>query len=281
MASSKTKSAKRFSPSGLISGLTRIFAPEREAIRFTGDFKSWEEAEEQSAGYDAPEILQKTRTALLRVKGGDAAFERDSMTFDTMQYEFPLLAGLLRVAAANRGHLDVLDFGGSLGSTYFQCRKFLSVVEVLRWSVVDQPAQVACGKADFASDELKFYETIPDCLREQRPNVLLLSSVLQYLHAPYAFLQSVLKESIPYVIIERTAFNCSGVDRLTVQHVPARLYNGSYPAWFLSEASLRKAFADDYDLVCEYEANEFLHPENGKAVFKGFQFHRKSDQGFA
>jgi putative methyltransferase (TIGR04325 family) len=281
MAGLRTKHLSRFLPPVIVDFFHKPFAEKREPIRFIGDFKSWEEAEKQSTGYGAREILKKTRTALLRVKARQAAFERDSVTFDTMHYEFSLLAGLLRAAAANGGYLNVLDFGGSLGSSYFQCREFLSVVKALCWSVVDQPPQVACGKADFANKELKFYETVADCLREQQPNVLLLSSVLQYLRAPYMFLKSLLEESIPYVIIERTAFNRSGRDRLTIQHVPTWIYHASYPAWFLSEVSLRKAFADNYELICEYESNECLHPENGKAVFKGFHFQRKTDRAFA
>lgn len=266
----------RVLPSVIINGVRRALRKKSTAIRFTGDFKSWEDAEKVSTGYAAPEILQRTRAALLRVKAGEAAFERDSVTFDAIQYEFSLLAGLLRTATAARGRLSVVDFGGSLGGSYFQCRSFLSVVQDLHWSVVDQPAQVACGKMDFANDELKFYETIPDCLREQQPNVLLLSGVLQYLPAPYAFLTTVLRESIPYIIIERTAFSSTGRDRLTVQHVPAWIYNASYPAWFLSEGSLRTILENRYELVCEYPAVEAYHIEDEKAVFKGFQYQLKS-----
>jgi len=249
---------------------------ERESIRFTGDYKSWEDAEKVSTGYSAPEILEKTRAAVLKVKAGDAVFERDSVAFNRPQHEFPLLAGLLRVAAAAKGRLSVVDFGGSLGSTYFQSRKFLSIVQDLRWSVVDQPAQVACGQKDFADEQLHFYRTIPDCLSEQQPNVLLLSNVIQYLPKPYPFLEDMIALKIPSIILERTAFSCTGRDRLTVQHVPASLYDASYPAWFLSEPSLRRIFESDYELVCEYSAGEDFHLEDGKVVFKGFQFQLKS-----
>lgn len=260
----------------ILGGIGRIFGKESEAIRFTGDFQSWEEAEKASTGYSTPEILEKTRAALLKVKTGEAAFERDSVTFDVMQFDFPLLAGLLRAAMAFGGRLSVLDFGGALGSSYFHCRGFLSVVNDLRWSVVDQPPQVACGRQDFASDELKFYETIADCLREEQPNVLLLSGVLQYLPEPYEFLASLLGESIPCVIVERIAFDCSGRDRLTVQHVPPQIYRASYPAWFLSEIAFRKVFTKRYELICEYEGPDNLHPEHGRAIFKGFQYQLKS-----
>jgi putative methyltransferase (TIGR04325 family) len=270
----KRKPLSRFLPPAIVRTFRRG-AGKRERIRFIGDFKSWSEAEKESTGYASTEILQKTRAALLKVKSGHAAFERDSMTFDVMQYEFPLLAGLLRAAVTNQGGLSVLDFGGSLGTTYFQSRKFLSAANALRWSVVDQPAHVACGNADFANNELHFYETISDCLREEQPNVLLLASVLQYLPEPYASLKTLLKERIPYVIVERTAFNCDGRDRLTVQCVPACLYNASYPAWFLSEETFKGVFANSYELICEYTANDKHNPEGGKSIFKGFQFQLK------
>lgn len=276
MESSKPNRIKNLLPPLLVNGWRQVVRKKREPIRFTGNYKSWEEAEKESTGYATPEILEKTCTALLKVKAGKAAFERDSVTFDVMQHEFQLLDGLSRAAAADAGHLSVLDFGGSLGSTYFQCRRFLSGVKALRWSVVDQPAQVACGKADFANEELHFYSTIEECLHEEHPNVLLLSSVIQYLAEPYAFLESATKHQIPYIIIERTAFTRSGRDRLTVQHVPAWIYDASYPAWFLSEPSFREIFASRYELVCEYVAAEELHPRGEKALFKGFQFHVKS-----
>jgi putative methyltransferase (TIGR04325 family) len=252
--------------------LKRTFGKKPEPIRFSGDFESWQEATKKSTGYAAPQILAKTRDALLRVKEGKAAFERDSVTFDTMRHGFSLLAGLLRAATMDRGYLSVLDFGGSLGGTYFRCRAFLSVVRELHWSVVDQPPQVACGKADFANDELRFYETIADCLREQQPNVLLLSGILQCLPEPYRFLERALRKNIPYVIVERTAFSRNGRDRLVIEHVPDWIYEASYPTWFLSESSFRKAFANNYDLICEYVSSEDLGSHRERVLFKGFQF---------
>jgi putative methyltransferase (TIGR04325 family) len=252
----------------------RLLVGNREAIRFVGDYQSWDEAAARSTGYGAPEILEKTRAALLKVKNGEAVFERDSVLFQKPDYDFPLLSGLFRVAAASGGRLNVLDFGGSLGDTYFQHRTLLSAVPDLHWSVIDQPAQVACGRKDFANDELHFYETIADCLSERKPNVLLLSGVLQYLREPYVFLENVLKERIPYVIVERTSFACNQHDRLSVQYVPAWIYKASYPIWFLSEVSLHRIFAPHYQLICEYVA-EGEPARKGNVIFKGFQFEAK------
>jgi putative methyltransferase (TIGR04325 family) len=246
-----------------------------DTITFSGDYASWEAAERDSGGYAAPEILAKTRAALLKVKNGEAAYERDSVTFDAIEHEFPLLAGLLRASEASGGGLSVLDFGGALGNSYFQCRRFLAVVRELHWSVVEQPAHVACGRSEFANDQLSFYSSIEECLQEEKPNVLLLSGVIQYLPKPYEFLADALRHEFDYVIIDRTAFMRDGRERLTVQHVPEWIYKASYPAWFLSRNVVMAKFHARYDLLAEFHALDTAQPEQGEADYLGFIFERK------
>jgi len=267
---------KNVLPPFVVNALRRLFAARpQETIRFTGDYASWDEAERRSIGYAAPEILVKTRAAMLKVKNGEAAFERDSVLFAVMENNFPLLAGLMRAATANGGHLSVLDFGGSLGSTYFRCRDFLSTVKELRWSIVEQPGHVACGREEFANEQLHFYETIVDCLRAERPNVLLLSGVVQCLPKPYDFLIDILRYEFPYIIVDRTAFAPNGRDRLTVEHVPAWIYPASYPSWFLSEKRFLAHLDQRYKQPASFPARDTIAPEGGEAVYKGFIFELK------
>ena len=225
-----------------------------------------------SQGYADPTILERTRAALIRVRDGEAAFERDSVTFKETEYQYPLLAALLRVAASNNGKLSVLDFGGSLGSSYFQSRGFLSHCTDLRWSVVEQRAHVECGRADFANEQLRFYFTIEECLQSERPDVLLLSSVIHYLPEPYAFLEQVLRHDFPSVVVDRTPYMCDGNTRLTVEHVPAWIYPASYPAWFLSEERFLACFGSRYQLVARFPALDDLQPEAGEAKTWGHIF---------
>ena len=135
--------------------------PDRGMIRFTGDHPDWGAALSESTGYDAPVILERTRDALRKVRDGEVAFERDSVVFAEQDYQFPLLACLLRAALESRGELNVLDFGGSLGSSYFQCRSFLPPLARLRWNIVEQAKHVECGRREFANEQLKL-------LRESR-----------------------------------------------------------------------------------------------------------------
>ena len=251
--------------------------PRAGAIVFQGDYPSWEAARQASSGYDAQLILQRTREAVLKVKRGEAAYERDSVLFNQVQHAFPVLAGLLRAATASEGRLCVLDFGGALGSSYFQCREFLKPVKRLEWLVVEQPAHVACGRRDLQTEQLRFYETVESCLSLHAPNVLLLSSVLPYLPQPYTMLEQLLKTGIAHVIIDRTPFLRRAGERLTVQTVPASIYPASYPAWFFSEEKLLQALTRrGYGLVAEFPVLIRLAPEDEPADWKGFIFEKVS-----
>ena len=255
--------------------LKRLLTRSTDKIAFSGNYDSWEAALRDSTGYDAPVIVEKTRAALLKVKSGAAAFERDSVLFDKPDYPFPIISAMLRQALKSDGRLSVLDFGGSLGSSYFQCRSFVRGLKVLRWHIIEQAAHVACGRRDFESEELRFHETIDEFLKaEPEPNVLLLSSVLPYLKAPYAELAKLLNLSIPTVIIDRTAFLPGDTDRLAVEQVPAAIYRASYPFWFLSETKFQLAIGKRYRIVATFTPVDAPLITQAEGYFKGFILER-------
>ena len=243
-------------------------------IRFTGDFKSWSEAEAASGGYSTPAILEQTIKAARRVKSGMAAFERDGVAFKEMEYNFPLAWALMRTAA-RCGKLHVLDFGGSLGSSYFQSRTLVRSSLDLRWAIVDQLAHVEAGKKEFANTELSFHTTIDEACQDHRFDALLLSGVIQCLSDPYGFLEDVLNRRIPSIILDRTPFMVDGTNRLTIERVPRRIYRASYPAWFFCEKQVLSKFAKHYDQVATWPALDKHHPQGGRAHYKGFLFELK------
>ena len=99
---------------------------------FTGEYDSWEKALDNCEGYDDKSILRKVLSSAKKVKSGEVQYERDGVIFDDIEYSWELLAGLLWAAAQNGGRLNVIDIGGSLGTTYFQNKKFLkSISEIL------------------------------------------------------------------------------------------------------------------------------------------------------
>jgi putative methyltransferase (TIGR04325 family) len=265
---------KLFAPPILVQAYRALCARVQGGLYLSGDYSSWGEALAASTGYDSEIILEKTRTALLKVKRGEAAYERDSVLFDEIQYSWPLLAGLMWVAAQSGGRLNVLDFGGSLGSTYFQNRRFLERLSAVRWNIIEQPRWVEVGKAEFEDEHLKFYGSIEDCLAETQPNVIVLSSVLQYLEHPFDVLHMLSATPCNHLIIDRTPFWDGPTDRLCVQHVPASIYAASYPSWIFSLHRFRSFLNESWEVVAEFEGFDRL-PSPVKTTWKGIIAYRQ------
>lgn len=133
---------------------------------FFGNFPTWKDSVKASMGYNSDEIIKKVKESLLKVKSGEAIYERDSVLFDKIHYSWPLLTGLLWIVSQKADRLNILDFGGSLGSSYFQNRKFLMHLKELKWNIVEQEKMVKCGKKYFENDCLKFYFNLDDCITE-------------------------------------------------------------------------------------------------------------------
>lgn len=203
--------------------------------RWSGNYPDWASAVAASSGYDADAIFDMVRKAASAVRDGEALWERDSTCFYHEEYNWQLLACLMTVAARSGGALHVLDFGGALGSTYMQHRKIISGLSDCSWNVVEQPHVVACGRAEFVTDALRFFETIEQCFADRPVNVVLFSSVLQYVENPYELLEKVVKLNSAAIIIDRTPLANKG-ERITVQRVPKTIYSASYPCRFLDKA---------------------------------------------
>jgi hypothetical protein len=225
----------------------------------SGDYRSWDEAMAASTGYDSEIILEKTRTALLKVKNGEAVYERDSVLFDEIEYAWPLLTGLMWVAAKSGGKLNVLDFGGSLGSTYFQNRCFLRHLSYVRWNIVEQPQHVKTGKECFEDKQLRFYPTIKHCLAENELNVVILGGVLQYLEHPFEVLDELLRLRCDHIIIDRTPFWDGPTDRLCIQNVPPTIYPASYPSWIFSRHNFLNQISEKgFEVFMEFDDQDSL-----------------------
>ena len=264
----KTKALiKELIPPLVLKKITGLF------YGWTGNYSSWKEASAQTSGYDTEIIFDRVKNALLKVKNSEAVYERDSVLFDQVHYSFPLLSALSLVALKNNGKLNVLDFGGSLGSSYYQNRIFFKDLEQFNWCIVEQKHFVEEGKKSFADNNLDFFYDVDSCMQNHRVDVLLLSSVLQYLEKPYEFLDFILTKNIPYIIIDRTPMLMEAPDRITIQTVPKNIYEAKYPCWILNEIKVVNHIQKAYDLVFEQTTEEAINI-NG-AAYKAFFFKKK------
>jgi putative methyltransferase (TIGR04325 family) len=254
--------------------LTDYYKRKNKRYGFFGNFSDWESARKHTKGYDSDIIVEKVKDAALKVKRGEAVYERDSVIFDKIDHSWPLLANLLWIASQNDNLLDVLDFGGALGTSYFQNKNYLRHLEHLNWNIVEQKKFVDYGKELFEDENLKFYHTFEDCLREKKPNVVLLSSVLQYMEKPYEFLDKMINLNIDYIIFDRTTILKSGSDRVTTQIVPPKIYDASYPCWMFNVEKLLDFFKGRYELIADFDAHAgtTIELDDTTATYKGFCF---------
>lgn len=245
-----------------------------DATVFSGDYGNWAEVAGIASGYDTTEILEKTRAAMRVARSDPDAFERDSVILPQPEYSFPALAGILWIASQQADGLDIVDFGGSLGSSFFQFRRFLTKVQPLRWAVVEQPHYVQCGQEEFADDTLSFHHQIDDALKLLRRDLLFVSSVLQYLPDPHSFIANLARYNFEHILIDRTAFHEGHEDRLTLQQNPTAIYRASYPAWFFEEARFLANIPPFYRLVYSFDGRDQVHLAGGRPYYRGFLFKR-------
>lgn len=263
------KSIKNFIPPFLV----RIQEKLAGNTGFGSNYTTWEEACNVSTGYDSDEILNKVKDALLKVKNGEAVYERDSVLFDKIAYSWPLLTGLLWIASQNGNCLSLVDFGGSLGSSYYQNRMFLSHLKELHWNIVEQEKFVEIGKRYFENAHLKFYYELEECFKIHRPDTILFSSVIQYIENPYTLLETVKQFGFAFIIFDRTPFLERGDDIITIQRIPLEIFDASIPCWLLNLNKFLKIMSSEYELITDFDSFEHFNIKN--LVFKGFIFKKR------
>ncbi|MEZ5555451.1 methyltransferase, TIGR04325 family [Haliea sp.] len=219
------------------------------AIRFSGDYSSWQEALDNSLGYDLDAILNSVLDATLRVKRGEAAYERDSVVFHVMEYNWRLLAALMWAAGVSNGKLSVLDYGGALGSLYFQHKDILSSLPALQWNIVEQSRFVEAGRKFVEDETVVFFDDLNVCLSDRSPNAVVMSGVLQYLEHPRQSLQDILSTGSDIIFIDRIPFHEEASDRITVQRVPSSIYPASYPSWIFCESKFVAQCEESWKVV--------------------------------
>lgn len=174
------------------------------------------------------------------------------MLFNDSVYPFAVVSALLRAASLNQNRLEVVDFGGSLGSTYHQCRAFLDCVETVDWRVVEQPAFADIGRRTFTNAELTFVSDLAELPRISDGGIVLACSVLQYMEVPSLMLARLGELPVRHLVIDRTPMSDSVADRLCVQYVPKSIYRASYPCWILSRSRLLALVSANWRLISDY-----------------------------
>lgn len=196
----------------------------KDVLSFGGKYSTWESALKKCNGYDSDIIFEKVKRAAIAVRDGKACFERDGVLFYEKQLNFPILAILLSIYL-EMGELKVLDFGGSLGSMYFQHKEILTKLgDNLKWSIVEQRHFVEFGKKELCDGILDFEYDMRDV---KECNCIIFGSSLQYIKDYKKYLLLSLQRKCKYILIDKTPV--SNCDWISIERVHEPIYEGSYP----------------------------------------------------
>jgi len=267
------------------SSLIRLFVPpfiflilklpfKRRTNFFSGHFYSWSESIKNiKDGYESQVTFQNVVSASLDVKSGKALYERDGVCFYEEEFRWPVISSILNAKNLSRStSFNVLDFGGSLGSFYNQHIKFLSQIDNLKWNIIEQKKLVEIGKDKFQNSILRFYESISEYKINNKSNLILLSSSIQYLEDPFKILEELIQLNPQFFIIDRTPFTKKNYDFVMHQNLPKIMGGQVYPAWFFSQKKFFQFFEkNNYFMHSNFNCEE----DYGVGRFQGIVFQRK------
>ena len=211
-----------------------------ESDGFFGDYPNWASAAADSLPYDldvgiTARFVEETRKGL-RETGLNAAV---------------VLAALL----AHGGDANVLDFGGGLGVGYFRVAPAVTSA-IASWRVIEKAHVVEHGSQHFGDDKLSFWRSLSEAADGWRPDIVIISSVLEYLSDRYDLLAKLAGLNPGKIVIDRSPIGER--ERFMVQRVAPQ--NGGYivPCAVLSRAKLEAALAG-YDVFFEQTIGAFHH----------------------
>ena len=219
--------------------------------RFRYGYKSWEQARAKCSGYDSDLITDALVRASRRARDGEIAYERDGVELDSIQYSWPLLAAILGTPRSTR-KLRVLDWGGSLGSTYRQNQSALAAAGIeVEWVVVEQEHLVEIGAQEFSDGQLAFRSSIESIPAGYFDLVIFASSIC-YLENPIQILEQVRSLRPRAIVFDRTPIVKKGDELIGIQTVGRSIYRASYPIRAFSIGFLEDTLSPEYRKVSEW-----------------------------
>ena len=211
-----------------------------DSYGFFGDYRDWASAAAESRPYDldveiTARFVDETRKGS-RETGLNAAV---------------VLVALL----AHGGRANVLDFGGGLGVGYFRVSTVVPNT-IASWRVIEKAHVVEHGNRHFGDGKLSFWRSLDEATDGWRPDIVIISSVLEYLPDRYDVLANLARLNPDKIVIDRSPIGER--ERFMIQRVPAQ--NGGYvvPCAVLSRSKLESALAD-YAVFFEQTMGPFHH----------------------
>ena len=232
-------------------------------IYFSNEKKNWLSALRLSKSYDDKIIFDKVKKIYDNLTDKKSEFyERDGLILRSKPDEEDLIKFLKDKIDRNNA-IEVLDYGGSLGSRFFSNYNFIKNNNI-KWNIVEQKNFVKYGKKFLQSEFLFFYNNLEECFSEKKINCVIFSGSIQYLENYYDILKQIKNLNIRYIFFDNLPLSNYEKHKIFVQNISKKIYDSSYPIRIFSK-------------------NLFLHEikrlkfnvsaiKNKKTIFYGFTY---------
>jgi putative methyltransferase (TIGR04325 family) len=237
--------------------------------KFKGKYSSFAQAALDSSGYNDNVILDRVTNITEMRKNRLIISERDGFILHNIEIPIQIKSFIQSLLFSNRP-LQVLDFGGGLGSWYFDFVDIFGKSSVAKWLIIEQENFVKSGSKNFEDGTLNFNEYAAFDLIPQKFDFVVFSSVIQYLENPYEVLSEIYTIDVPYLIINRTPFWIGEFDRCAIQR--NKSFGESYPSWILSEPGFKKFIHTKWEILDEFYSSDNQHLLSGlhRVRYKSF-----------
>lgn len=240
---------------------------EEERYGWFGDYENWEDAKNESVGYDNdPEIISlvKKLTSNKRID-----FNKNNKLIDNSNLRLiACINHILNSEKSSDGSFQVLDFGGALGQHYLGLRNFLNLQNI-SWNICETLPMVKEGLIHFQTKELKFFESFNSL--QTKFDLVLLSGVLQYVEKPLKILENIISKKPKFILIDRFPMvPFFDEDRICIQNVNYGK-DTSYPSRFFSKKWEYSVFKQ-LELLYEWHTDDGYTFEDCSFNFKGYFF---------
>lgn len=188
---------------------------------------------------------------------------------------FVLLRPLIAFLNINKTEIHVLDLGGSAGTHFFIARRFLSKIEKFKWAVIETPSLVEAAKV-FENEELQFFVEIESAKKHLgKIDLILASSVFQYMQDPLGELEKIINLDANWLFITRTALSKNESTSTHIQksrlkdNGPGPLPIGyvdrevEYPITIVNKLEFKKIIQTKYKILFEIEEDKKVHKFDG------------------
>lgn len=163
-------------------------------------YRSYDEALRDSDTYEDPAIVdtvrRKTEVYRERLLAMDVPHVSDRQTLQNLFVLSHVCSGR---------PLNVIEFGGACGATFFELQHLLPE-KIGKWAIVETPAMTEAGKRVADDGGLSFHPSLDSATTQiEKPDLIFAQGVLQYAPSPLTTLDMLLGIGADYIYVSRTA----------------------------------------------------------------------------